>query len=316
MNKLSHTLGELYELAADAPLAHSVEGLLLAIRELVPFSGAAMGEASGPPPFGLLPPAAHTVGMPAALVEGLALLAAVDPVARDFHANGMVIQQIDCALAYAGAAAHPLHVLAAHHDIGFLLMTGNTAGRYHACWMVLVRSVGEPFSDTDLGYLNASWPHLVRCLHSLHRRVLATLAQAHGPGVALLHPDGTVIVADSQFAALCLAEWNIGGTSLLPDNASTVLVQNGEFSGRTLRLHSFQEDGFIACCAWERTSCELLTRAERVVAFRYANGESYKEIAHGLAVSENTVRTHLAHVYDKLGIHRKVELIHQIGRLH
>ena len=42
-----------------------------------------------------------------------------------------------------------------------------------------------------------------------------------------------------------------------------------------------------------------------------ANGDSNKEIAAKLFVSANTVKTHLAHLYDKLDVSRRTQAIHK-----
>jgi hypothetical protein len=104
--------------------------------------------------------------------------------------------------------------------------------------------------------------------------LLAALAQAHGAGVAVLHSDGSVAAEDSQFESLRQAEWRAGPDAQLPAHAYATLLERGNFAGRTLRLHLWRQEGFSACAAELRTSCDLLTRAERVVAFRYANGDA------------------------------------------
>jgi DNA-binding NarL/FixJ family response regulator len=45
-----------------------------------------------------------------------------------------------------------------------------------------------------------------------------------------------------------------------------------------------------------------LTPRECEVLERLARGESNKEIARAMAVSPNTVKTHVANIYDKLGV--------------
>lgn len=44
-------------------------------------------------------------------------------------------------------------------------------------------------------------------------------------------------------------------------------------------------------------------------------GRSNKEIARSLQLSENTIKTHLAHVYDKLGVSKRVEAMAAAQRL-
>uniref|UniRef100_UPI0021492E65 response regulator transcription factor n=1 Tax=Tahibacter caeni TaxID=1453545 RepID=UPI0021492E65 len=50
-----------------------------------------------------------------------------------------------------------------------------------------------------------------------------------------------------------------------------------------------------------------LSQREREVLRRLAEGLSNKQIARALSVSENTVKTHLANVYAKLGVGRRTE---------
>jgi DNA-binding CsgD family transcriptional regulator len=52
----------------------------------------------------------------------------------------------------------------------------------------------------------------------------------------------------------------------------------------------------------ERTPSDTLSPRERVIAERFAGGESYKEVARHLGASPATVRHHLRVVYRKLGV--------------
>jgi DNA-binding CsgD family transcriptional regulator/tetratricopeptide (TPR) repeat protein len=54
---------------------------------------------------------------------------------------------------------------------------------------------------------------------------------------------------------------------------------------------------------------ERLTAQERRVAGLVATGRSNQQIAHSLSVSVNTVETHLKHVFAKLGVHSRLELV-------
>ncbi len=56
-------------------------------------------------------------------------------------------------------------------------------------------------------------------------------------------------------------------------------------------------------------SAAELSLREREVLQHLAKGLSNKEIARALSVSENTVKTHLANVYAKLGVGRRVEAL-------
>jgi LuxR family maltose regulon positive regulatory protein len=59
----------------------------------------------------------------------------------------------------------------------------------------------------------------------------------------------------------------------------------------------------------ERTLREPLSQAEIRVLRYLPTGLSVTEIAGQLYLSVNTVRTHMRHIYDKLGAHRRHEAV-------
>lgn len=59
---------------------------------------------------------------------------------------------------------------------------------------------------------------------------------------------------------------------------------------------------------------ELLSPRELSVLRLLADGASNKEIARGLGVAENTVKTHLANLYSKLGVRRRTEALAEARR--
>jgi DNA-binding NarL/FixJ family response regulator len=58
----------------------------------------------------------------------------------------------------------------------------------------------------------------------------------------------------------------------------------------------------------------VLTQREAEVLDLMTKGLSYKKISELLFVSPNTVRTHIAHIYDKLHINSKVEMMNLLKR--
>jgi DNA-binding NarL/FixJ family response regulator len=54
---------------------------------------------------------------------------------------------------------------------------------------------------------------------------------------------------------------------------------------------------------------KLLTPREEQVVALVADGLSNREAAHELSLSENTVKKYLFHIFDKLGISSRVELV-------
>lgn len=58
-----------------------------------------------------------------------------------------------------------------------------------------------------------------------------------------------------------------------------------------------------------------LSRRECEIVALLASGQSNKELARTLAISPNTVKTHIARVYEKLGARNRVEAIETARRL-
>jgi len=58
-----------------------------------------------------------------------------------------------------------------------------------------------------------------------------------------------------------------------------------------------------------------LTARECEVLEQLADGHSNKEIARALGISPNTVKTHVARLYDKLEVQRRTQAIHKARRL-
>ncbi|WP_294948489.1 response regulator transcription factor [Sulfurivirga sp.] len=54
---------------------------------------------------------------------------------------------------------------------------------------------------------------------------------------------------------------------------------------------------------------ETLTERERAIVTELATGATNREIANRLHISENTVKTHLKHIYDKFGVRDRTSLI-------
>jgi len=72
------------------------------------------------------------------------------------------------------------------------------------------------------------------------------------------------------------------------------------------------QDAFFAALPQEVASPPLTAREREVVEHVLA-GESNAEIAAALGMSEKTVKTHLTHVYAKVGVRSRTELTVRLG---
>lgn len=60
-----------------------------------------------------------------------------------------------------------------------------------------------------------------------------------------------------------------------------------------------------------RSSLEVLSNREKEILEHLAKGLLYKEIAYQLFISQETVRKHVYHIYEKLHVHNRVEAINK-----
>ncbi len=67
----------------------------------------------------------------------------------------------------------------------------------------------------------------------------------------------------------------------------------------------------IALSAPGKTTSDVLSNREAEILEHLAKGLLYKEIAAQLFISQETVRKHVYHIYEKLHVHNKVEAINK-----
>lgn len=60
--------------------------------------------------------------------------------------------------------------------------------------------------------------------------------------------------------------------------------------------------------AWKAQALDALSARQRAVAEKFATGMTYREIGNALFIAPTTVRTHLAAIYEKLGVRTKIGL--------
>lgn len=105
-----------------------------------------------------------------------------------------------------------------------------------------------------------------------------------------------------------------GAVGFLPKNASRadLLDAIGAVDRGEGYLHASVTKGFlgrVAPMADRSLSAERLTEREREVLVLLADGRSTRQIAEALFVGEETVKSHLGHIYQKLGVSDRVQAV-------
>jgi DNA-binding CsgD family transcriptional regulator len=214
----------------------------------------------------------------------------------------------------------------------------------HGQWIAALELIRfepiKPFQPTDGAFLRVLAPIIGRLLSSAfaHERALASHAGTgtDASGILLLTPNGQVIfrtqaaemwinrlqqVEGSLVSHLPTAVWSaLARLQALPttENSIQAIVRVPTFGGM-LRVEASRgsEDDFAAVMLLpERRSLfpDLplawpLTGQEKHVFRLLVQGLSNTEIASILIVTENTVETHLRHIYEKLDVHTRNELL-------
>ena len=230
-----------------------------------------------------------------------------------------------------------------YHEInssaGGMLRTFFAVDGYYIAALEMHRLEAHPsFQPTDLAFVRLIAPLIGRMLRSAFDRERAnTILDLTSPemsGVLILSPTKTVRMATPAALAWMerlRANERLGGTHLPTAVASAV----ASLSPRVQELlpHTVQvltptgplrieaslasEDGSLAVTLvpqQARIPLEVpaswpLTRQERQVCELLLRGQGNRQIAAALVVSENTVESHCAHVYEKLGVQNRRELL-------
>ena len=142
----------------------------------------------------------------------------------------------------------------------------------------------------------------------LSRRGLTEIAQLHGA----LPSARTLLIGDSLQSSTISAAIRLGAWGMLPKARVAIDLDRALFAvaGGELWLPRRQFAAVMASTNYEPDEDFMeLTARENAVTRRVLLGQSNKQIACGLCIAEHTVKIHLHHVYSKLRVHSRMELL-------
>lgn len=125
----------------------------------------------------------------------------------------------------------------------------------------------------------------------------------------MINASGVIETAEPLFRQLCKLKWPAGFSKKVPEAVRTSWRRGLDYVGARVKFKiQLRHDDFIVSQAHAIGPLDQLTPVERIVATKFAAGQSAKVIANELGLSVHTVRTQLSQVYGKLDIHDKGEL--------
>jgi DNA-binding CsgD family transcriptional regulator len=168
------------------------------------------------------------------------------------------------------------------------------------------------FSEEERLFTQLVVPHLFACWSYNRITQISQLRMSRmdlGFLVALADRKGVVHDAAPGFAGLMREEWpDWRSPSLPPALIRLCQRQSSSFTGDRLVVKASGVRDWVLLLVSKRAPADFLSNQERAIASAFAKGESYKEIAHRLAISPATVRHHLRRIYEKLEISDKAQL--------
>ena len=192
-----------------------------------------------------------------------------------------------------------------------LLAFGNLSAesRPGAHWIILYRRRKKAFDSSEGALLQKFWTHIARAIsfnliHTMNRCDPLHRKRAMG----MLSHNGIFEVVDEPLNSMLKEEWKDFNYYSLPAGVFQELRTIGRYRGKRIELFVFERSGYFICEAKRTSIFNTLAPKEKKVAYLFASGISYGEIANQLGVSPHTVRNQLAQIYLKLAIHSKLEL--------
>lgn len=175
-----------------------------------------------------------------------------------------------------------------------------------------------PFSEQDTNALRNLLPHMLEARtinRHLHLRSVEPDDLSLKHGTAWVSDEGLPLAMDGEFRRIVRSEWPEwdGGplpAQLIDDSAR----RSARIVASFLRITSLRQYGMQRVeLARVALQPKLSTREREVVSW-YLQGKTYRQIAQQIGIAENTVRTHLGRIFQKLRVHNKVELLRKCAQ--
>lgn len=197
------------------------------------------------------------------------------------------------------------------HGAGISLLSSDGGTVF---WLQLFRSAkGERMTPDELETVGTLGPYLAEAV-SVHQTSAWRASSELGldePPVALVDDAGCFKQVTPAFARSYFQEREFPQGYLFLGPERLAAIQRGESCAlpNDQIVYGVRDERGWLLRIRRRSRADQLTARERQVAYAYASGSSYTDIAEALDIAPATVRRHLTNLYDKLAISHRVDLI-------
>lgn len=202
------------------------------------------------------------------------------------------------------------------HELGVIM---GSQGDHVGALCLHRQKLDRNFSDRELQIVNYLAPHMARVINHLQLLNRLNAGQfSSETGVVRVRPDGEV--AMNEEARKIFHDSPDPSLPNPPMTPSAVIFKTSgrRYRFRTTTSHPETEHILIfeplpyAETLFQRLSRWDFTDRQREIVLKVIRGESNREIAMALSVTEQTVKEHLRNIFDKVEVHRRSELISRI----
>ncbi len=134
-----------------------------------------------------------------------------------------------------------------------------------------------------------------------------------GKAWALADDHGFLLETTSAFRMRLQEHWRTWKGNLLPDSLARCVLDQRDYQSKTLTIELIPAENLRFLQVRPRSALDKLSAREAEVVRRYADGETYSQIATALKLSPSTVRNHISHSFAKLNVKNKSQLSRLIG---
>ena len=317
LDKISVALLEVYEAGRSASLETFQQVALEQLRSCLRFTSSWWGEATMTP-AGLDIHQSYTSNQPPELVKeylavrdeddvavGAFNLTKPGPVTLRVHAPTVFRENAFAGLrSYAKKLGHQSDLITYHADCENEFLE----------WVSLYRpNPDDHWHDNEYRLGKILIPHLFEAVRINRDLGHARLYRANHEFTfeyAVADRRGFLLHADAGFFNILQEEFANSIRRRLPEGLMNRLMTDHLFRGRRIAILAKGSAGLLFLRVRKLISADILTERERTVAnFLVLVGYTHKAVARQLAVSPDTVKSHIKTIYRKVSVHNRAGLI-------
>ena len=284
------------------------------VRTLIPFDSAMWGHGTADP-VGIQE--VHIVDQPPAMMENYAKWQRQDFLAPTVNRTPGRTRDLYSMISRAEFLRHPMYLNHARRfgmeHILCTVIPEPYAGlvSFASLWRA---DYGKPFAETERALKEFLMPHLVEARRlNVFAQIRARLGLRGSLPCEAAACDRIGVLHDAEpgFVELLRIDFPGWEGPKLPARLRSTLrrLERGQFRGKGFRYswEPMQERVFVR--ARPLQAVDRLSRREREVARLLCEGNTYVQVAQHLGLGPNTVRTHMAGLYRKLGASNKAQMV-------